>query len=263
MIKYIIPFFYTFYSRVKNNGKRIAYFFTFIIPVLIYGLIVSYDSEKNMIITIIAIVVGLIGTMSIYEIGYIRNDVFTIKKEKNPTLRLSENDLIYVENNITIILIIKYLFSILSVIIISFLEFKYTNFFIGLILIEIVYFIHNKVRGKLSIFSFFVLSTLRYVTPLLVINTNIYVIILVFIFSISIPRTIEKASDFKFNIKFLQFVLNSDLNLLRTIYYIIVVMITLVLGISKNIADVFIVVSIYYLIYRTSILVVSKLKKFK
>ena len=80
MGKYIIPFFYTFYTRTKGLGKKVAYLFTFIIPVLLYGLTSAYENEFSFIKVGVAIIIGLIGTMSIYEIGYIRNDVFTDRK---------------------------------------------------------------------------------------------------------------------------------------------------------------------------------------
>ncbi|WP_297521425.1 hypothetical protein [uncultured Clostridium sp.] len=250
MTKYIIPFFYTLYTRTKGMGKKVAYLFTFIFPVLLYAVTVAYNNKSNFLLTIVTIIISLIGTMSIYEIGYIRNDVFTIKKEKNPTLRLRREELEYVEKKIIPILIIKYGIAILSIVLTFVLGMNFINYIIGLILIEVFYFIHNSVRGKLSIGSFFVLSTLRYITPLMVLHTNVVSTIIVFILIISIPRTLEKAAEKKFNIKNLSFIRNSNLNILRAIYYIILLAVILIQNFTIGISLVYIVSAIYYLVYR-------------
>ncbi|WP_297438894.1 hypothetical protein [uncultured Clostridium sp.] len=264
MGKYIIPFFYTFYTRTKGLGKKVAYLFTFIIPVLLYGLTSAYENEFSFIKVGIAIIIGLIGTMSIYEIGYIRNDVFTIKKEKKPTLRLERKELDYVEKNVRIILGAKYLISLISIGIIFLLGFDYIQYIIALILIEIFYYIHNNIRGKKSILSFFVLSTLRYITPLTVIHTNIWITVSVFILMVTVSRTFEKAAEKKFKISILEFVGTSiDVNILRGFYYLIVLLVILAQYMMFKIPMVFVTLSIYYFIYRGLIACGYIVKQFK
>ncbi|MGL4759956.1 MAG: hypothetical protein ACRCWG_00635 [Sarcina sp.] len=257
MTKYTIPFFYTFYTRIKGNAKRVAYLFTFIIPIFIYGITVGIHQKidlSGIIWTIIGSVITLIGTMSVYEIGYIRNDVFTIKKEKNPTLRLKKTELLYVEKNIKTVVIIKYLIAVASVIILFLIGYKIALYVIGLLLIEIFYFIHNKIRGKLSILSFFILSTLRYVVPLTILNINIGITLLVFILVISIPRATEKASEKKFNIRFLSFITYGiNLNYIRAIYYLALTVIIFAQYITFRIPIMYVVLSLYYLFYRGGI----------
>lgn len=261
MKNYVIPFFYTFYTRIKGNGKRIAYLFTFIIPVFLYAFVTINNSKESITSIAIAIVVSLIGTMSIYEIGYIRNDVFTIKKEKNPTLRLKKEELTYVEMNIKVILLIKYIITLISLVIIFFMGYNALQYLVGLILIEVVYFIHNTIRGKLSIVSFFILSTLRYIVPLVILNTKLEITILVFILVISVPRTIEKAAEKKFNIKVLNFVNESiDINFLRFIYYIALVINVLAQLFTNRISYLFLILSVYYLIYRGLIFAIIFMK---
>ncbi|MGL5576879.1 MAG: hypothetical protein ACRDCW_15175 [Sarcina sp.] len=251
MTKYVIPFLYTLYTRTKGMGKKVAYLFTFIFPVALYALTVAYQNKSSFFMTIVAIIISLLGTMSIYEIGYIRNDVFTIKKEKNPTLRLKREELDYVESKIIPILVIKYGIAIISVILAFVLGLNFVNYVIGLILIEVFYFIHNSVRGKWSIASFFVLSTLRYITPVMILHTNVLTIIGVFILVISIPRTLEKAAEKKFNINALSFIREGiNLNVLRGIYYLAIMIYVLAQDFITGIALAYIVLAIYYLVYR-------------
>ncbi|WP_066875150.1 hypothetical protein [Clostridium mediterraneense] len=262
MTKYIIPFLYTFYTRTKGNSKKVAYLFTFIIPVFLFAYAMLYKSNISPVTIGVGVIVALIGTMSIYEIGYIRNDVFTIKTEKNPTLRLSKDELTYVEKNITTILIVKYIIAILSVIIIYFLKLEYIQFLIALVLIEIFYFMHNKVRGRLSILSFFILSTLRYITALMIFKGNVLLTIAVFIVAISIPRTFEKASEKKFNIKYLAFMRDGtvELNLVRFLYYIALLINVLAEYMMLHTGIIFIILTLYYLIYRGLIALVIFMK---
>lgn len=254
MKDYVIPFLYTIKTRLKGKEKMVAYLFTFIIPVFLYAITYSYIEKKSYGITILATIIGIIGVMSVYEIGYIRNDIYAIKKEKNPTLRLSKDDMTFVKGNIKIILIVKYLIALIALICIFALKLDWIYYLIGLILIEIFYLGHNFFRGKLSIITFFVLSTLRYVVPLVFIGGRLYTLIAVFIFAISIPRTIEKAAEKKFNIKFMQTILDSiDFNYIRVMYYLALVINIFAQYSMIHISIAYIVMSVYYLIYRGAI----------
>ena len=152
MNKFIIPFYYTFYTRIKGKSKRIAYIFTFILPIYIY--IIAFNRSFTLI-DFIASILGFIGLMSIYEVGYINNDVITIQYEKNPTLRLKEDEIFYARERIGKIRAIKYIIALIIIGILVMLNCNYIYYTIGLILIYIVYLAHNKVRDKKSIITFF------------------------------------------------------------------------------------------------------------
>lgn len=264
MMKYIIPFYYTFYTRIKGKSKRIAYLFTFILPMILFAFTTLKESNGELINGFIAFVIALLGTMSVYEIGYIRNDVFTTKKEINPTLRLSKDECAFVEKNIKNILIFKYLIAIISVVIVFLFGLQGVAYLVGLILIEIFYYAHNSVRSRWSILTFFVLSTLRYCVPLLIFKENILIVLSVFILVISIPRTLEKAGEKKYKIKFMITifdVLSKDL--FRAIYYLALSVNILAQVMEGNIKYVYIVMSLYYLLYRGLIYLAILAKKYK
>lgn len=251
MRDYLIPFFYTAKTRLKRNEKRVAYIFTVILPIFLYAITYSYLNHKDYGITLLATTIGIIGVMSIYEIGYIRNDIYAIKREKDPTLRLSDDEISFVQRNMTTILAVKYIIALIALVCIFALKLDWIYYLIGLVLIEVFYFAHNLFRGKISIFTFFVLNTLKYVVPLLFIGGRVYTLIAVFIFAISIPRTIEKSAQKKFNIKVIQTVLdNIDLNYMRVMYYLALVINILAQYSMIHISIVYIVISVYYLIYR-------------
>ncbi|MGL5049646.1 MAG: hypothetical protein ACRC6E_03325 [Fusobacteriaceae bacterium] len=229
--KYTIPFYYTLKTRTLKINKKISYIFTYLFPVFILFFRASFDLKS-----LFAFFLSLIGTISIYEVGYLENDIKTVKKEINPTLRLKESETLDIESNFYKIIFIKYFISGLIVYILSF-KFKISYFILGLFLIQIIYLFHNRIRNKINLISFFLLSTLRYLTPLLIrvndINYNFFQILLY----ISLVRLLEKSSEEKYKIKFLSFVKN-NLGIFRVLYYVLVIFIK------------FNLLGLYLLIYR-------------
>ncbi|MGL5616063.1 MAG: hypothetical protein ACRDD2_07545 [Sarcina sp.] len=261
MKKFIIPFYYTFYTRIKGKSKRIAYIFTFILPVYIY--IIGFT--KFSLNEFIASIIGFIGLMSIYEVGYIKNDVLTIKKEKNPTLRLTWDEIFYANEKMNKITLIKYLIGIIAAVILSYLGGNALYYAVALIVIDCIYLIHNFVRDRKSIITFFFLSLLRYITvPLIFLNVNLnstdgkklYTLVLTFALVIAIPRTIEKAAEKKYNIKKL-FVIKRKTAEFRVIYYLIATLIGLLV---MKLEASYLVLALYYLAYRFLIYLGSLIK---
>ncbi|VFS31489.1 Uncharacterised protein [Salmonella enterica subsp. houtenae] len=90
MNKYIIffPFGYTYISRIKNLSKFISFLLTIPIPCFLffyYGLV---SSENKSYLTGLVFIWSYINLYIFYENGYIENDIKTVKKEENPTLRI-------------------------------------------------------------------------------------------------------------------------------------------------------------------------------
>lgn len=256
MTNYIIPFFYTLKTRMKGTDKKIAYLFTFIIPVIIYAVAYCYLEHKNYATIIPGAIIGLIGVMSIYEIGYLRNDVYAIKREKTPTLRVTKDEMELIKSNIIAISIGKYIIAAACVGGILALGANWIYYLAGLVLIEVIYHIHNFFRGKISILTFAILSTLRYVVPLVFIGGDLFTLISTFVLATTIPRTFEKSGDKKFNIKFLQTILTGiDLNYIRIMYYIALTVNMFAQYSAFHINIVYIVITLYYLVYRGGIVI--------
>ena len=72
-MKIFLPFYYLFYSRLRSNISKVAWIFTYIIPIFI----VSYLLNIDFIFTSLLI----FSIYFTYEIGYIYNDCEVIKKE--------------------------------------------------------------------------------------------------------------------------------------------------------------------------------------
>ena len=60
-------------------------------------LVYTTFTDHGTIADVPALSVGIIIVYTSYELGYIANDAFTVSKEINPTLRLSENEISWVK----------------------------------------------------------------------------------------------------------------------------------------------------------------------
>lgn len=250
MFKYCIPFYYTFHSRLKSKEEKISYLFTFIAPVLLLIYLVSNQFD------FILIILGFFGLMSIYEIGYLRNDIVTTKNEVNPTFRIEKKEHKHLEKKLKKIISLKYfvaLFSLIFIILLS--NENQFYYFLNIVLIELFYFIHNNVRNRWNLLSFFCLNNFRYAGVVLVFSSEFIWIHIIFIFVISVLRLLEKASEPKYNIEILQLLFDNK-NFARVIYYLITSTVSILLFTSEEI----IILSLYFLAYRVGILLLKRVK---
>ncbi len=160
-MKYIYPFFYTFlYNRKGLEGW--AYFFEFYVLLFMFVLLFMQNSFD-----IVHFVVSITSVMAIYELGYIENNTHAIKKEKNPTIRHTEKELLFLEENYHKIAFYRYLITFFLILGISF----YTNvigLIVGLIVIRIIFYLYNEVfrKGIPNRIIFLILRFLRYYVPI-------------------------------------------------------------------------------------------------
>ncbi|UMR79858.1 hypothetical protein AOY92_09490 [Escherichia coli] len=100
-ILFFIPFVYTFTTRLNDRKKRIAWCFTYIIPVFMaFAYIMPENIGHNIIYFIMSIVI-YIQHMSLV----IFNDAELIKKEDNPTLRLNLEQMVFYQNIVVLYIV--------------------------------------------------------------------------------------------------------------------------------------------------------------
>ena len=99
-IFFYLPMGYLLKTRLNSLAKFISWNIIYVFPLFYLAYI-----KLNFVITIIdfvEILGSIIVVYNFYEIGYIQNDTETIKRESNPTLRVSKDELEYYEENIEI-----------------------------------------------------------------------------------------------------------------------------------------------------------------
>lgn len=212
---FFLPFFYFFKTRLKELKNKISWLFIYIIPIL---LMIFVNVNVNVNVTlVISIFLYILSVYAVYEMGYIWNDAETIKREDNPTLRLSKDELNFYNKNKKLI----YTFRLLIVFIFSFYFIDssiYYFYIVNMFTILILYLLYNNIRNRLNLPLHFLLVCFRFVTPVIAFSPiNFLWVIFVF----PVINLLERASEKRFSLKFFQDFLLSNKKQGRYIYYII------------------------------------------
>lgn len=132
----------------------------YLFPIIL--IILLWEGEVNWLIFITTLILAY----NLYEIGYIQNDTETIKKEKNPTLRLNENSISYYELHKASIYTIRFIIGVLfSIILIKLLNKNYVPILLSW-LIPIIYQVYNYLRNGLIYLIHILLMEIRYAVPI-------------------------------------------------------------------------------------------------
>lgn len=193
LLKYILPGFYFFNTRLQSKIRLLSFVFIYIIPTFyLYSLSIKHIT----IIDIFNYLLSIITLYTVYEIGYIENDTIRDSVEPSNTKRLNTEDELYISDNKTKIYIIRF---IIFLVLMCFHPLP--NLLIqASIAILLCYYIYNNITSiRLRLPLHFLLVSIRYYFPYYVcfgFNVN------VFIFSIllfPLHNTLERCREDKFN----------------------------------------------------------------
>tara|TARA_R100000935_G_C2834899_1_gene167501 strand:+ start:2143 stop:2877 length:735 start_codon:yes stop_codon:yes gene_type:complete len=210
--------------------------------------------------------------LCLYEIGYLENDAITIKKETKPTLRIPDNEIQYIQQNFTKLVVARIVISAIGIAAMALIS----NFigihihillFLGfLILARIAFTLHNTLRSRWNIVTYLLLSTTKYLSlPLLFLNfMDHWYVVLIIYFSFPLPRTIEHAAKIKYGINWLQKIV-VNLDFFRFCYYSFLMLIVLIIQYqSRNsILAVPTYIAFWFFAFRTGSFVLIKLGGYK
>lgn len=239
-VDFSITFLYFFRTRLKTKIKFLSWCLIYTIPLLF----ISYSYADMYGIFIALLNITLIYTA--YEIGYIFNDTYTIKKEVNPTLRLSLEERKYCEDKIFLILLTRTTTGVSILFILYLLNFNYIYSLAVVSLVLLTYFFYNSIRNIGNLPLHFILVNLRYtaiVVPFLDSFIDIFVVILLF----PIINLIERSSEPRFKLLKLKNFLIANKSSGRYIYYLVLtVFLYMMFGIEYKLLW----VSFYYFSFR-------------
>lgn len=236
---FYIPFLYFYKSRLKSIKKLISWFFIYIIPIIISYLFLF--QEKN----IINIIIYLIGIYTIYEIGYIYNDTETIKKEENPTIRLSLKQIKFYENNKLSIYLFRIIFSFCMIFLLR-NTIDLNLAICSYILLFVLFYIYNNIRSIFNLPLHFLLVIIRFSSFILVFGQS-FKLFLLSIFIFPVLNLIERGGELRFGLIALQHEFFSNHDKFRMIYYSLLFLVSyMMFGFYYWLS----VVSLYMLIYR-------------
>ena len=253
MCKYCIPFYYLVLSRLKSKIDRVSWIIIFIVPTFLLGLFFTDMSFYKY--TLVFILANLV-FYSLYEIGYMENDIQTTKKEKNPTIRINNSEYSYLNQNYSRIIKIKYIIVFILVLLLALIveDIKRLELFIGVLIVSRLFFyLHNFFRSRLNILTFFVLAITKYVMILFLVIPSDKLILPIFMAIVIFPllRTIEHASRNKYKLEAYSKVIGNH-DLFRLKYYFFMVIISSIILYYFKIKSLFILIFllIYFLFFR-------------
>lgn len=241
-----LPIGYVFQSRILTKAERISWFLIFPIFLLL-PVYLNKQSFSQYFVCILVVI-------SSYEIGYLYNDIITTKKELNPTLRHT----IFHESHFIYCVLIRFCF-VLSLSLyycvvndVFFASYLLTSCFV----INVFFYLHNAIRSKLNILTYFFLVSSRYLFPIAIFCSIKQMITVILIFPIC--RTIEHACKRKYGYNFInRFVANPDL--FRVKYLVFILLVELII-IDDHVS---LLLVIYFLSIRLVAISVSHFKFFK
>lgn len=257
----IVPFLYFLKTRLKGKIQRISWIFVYFIPsFILFDFFVPLVELKNIALLIISITL----INYIYENGYLQNDIKTTKKEKNPTLRLSFEEMQSVDKNWNKIVFFRVVISLVLIALFYFIS-NDISLTLGLFIIslslQILYLIYNNIRNIWNLLLILPINYIRFygfIIPF-VSTDKLVEVVMATILLYPLSKVIEFTKRERFNLIFIGNAIG-NIDKFR-IYYYSFVFVLLFFFISDSI---YFEVALYYLVFRTlSYLAISKLNGLK
>ena len=161
IVSFFIPFLFTVYTRLQNKKAIAHYLFTF--P-LAWTIVTCFEPNFE----IFRMFLSFIYFYSIYEFGYLQNDCETIKKELEPSMRVTYDDLFFYEKYKIMIYMFRSCVVILLAIYMHISGIKLSIILFPLFIFP-VFYIYNSIRSKLNLYIHLILAILKHATIVFII----------------------------------------------------------------------------------------------
>lgn len=242
-----LPVSYTVYSRISGKKELLSWIYLF--PAYCMLLTFIFGPADDWVIFPFV----FFAIISLYEIGYLFNDAKSIKNESNPTKRINDSWIFHNFNKLVVVRIIYILFFL-------FLIYHYDNGilfyrFLGfLFFLGFAFYIHNKLRGKINVLTFCILSSAKYAATLMLID-DLVVFYMTFA-AFPLLRTIEYCSikGYCKNIGFIA----GHLHEFRVVYYSLFFFISVLLLLLDVLNTSYLLIPFYFMIFRILVLMYSR-----
>ena len=269
MFRLCVPFLYFFETRIRSCRERIAWLFTYIVPLC---LMAAAANPLDPFAAAATAAIAAVGVYAAYEFGYMVNDSVTIHSEKSPTLRLPPERLDQVRRSLPWVLVVRMLLVAAATWVVHVLvrlnggNANCSASMVAALCVGIVlwYAVYNRVRSHASIALFLVLVSARCIGPVAVtlsaagaISPGILLLLAVY----TLPQTMEFAAKPKYKLGWLLPV-HTCVDVWRVAYYAAACAVTAVVVLShasQGSASIraLVVGLLYFLIYRTLIVLSS------
>ena len=265
---FFIPFVFTKKTRYNSANKIAVYFITYLIPLFMISFLQSYPQNLTSVSFYLSFFLALVSYVNLYEAGYIYNECETIKKEKNPTKRLTDFQLEFYEKHKAIIYAERFIVSIaLNLLLLFFISKKSVFFFSAAELATLfIYYVYNSVRGKFTQLVYFFLSVMKYSSLIFINSEKLSLsVFIAAVFVFPVVRTMEYKAhygiDSDVNLFFRKYIIKYDVSkitVFRVWATFILLAISLALYLLNLCSLIPVICCAYFFIYRFDLFVAVK-----
>ncbi len=216
---FYFPGSYLYYSRLKGWVSTISLVLLYIVPI---SVICFTLGVQDLLGFLPGLLVSWFIFYAAYEIGYFQNDIFTVRREKRPNHRIAKKDQSFFQRNVNALILSRSLTAIIGLFFLAILLSlnQIIPFTLFLIMTLLLFVLHNTVRSRLNILTYFFLNVSKVLTlPALFLEFDQLLICLPFFIVIfSFLRTIEHAAKEKYHLVLLRRV-RKNLDFSRILYF--------------------------------------------
>ena len=155
---FYIPFGYLYGVRLRSIAKLLSWLLLYILPTAFYAA-VGYSGSWALFA--LHYVLVLLATFTLYELGYIFNDTYAIRRENAPSLRLNEDELRYFFAHQWTIIATRVLIAMLCLGVLSF-WLPILPVSLAILTMCILFAIYNRWRNNYNVFLYIWLVFSRY-----------------------------------------------------------------------------------------------------
>lgn len=214
------PFAYYYKVRLGTVPKLLSWILIYIMPTAFYSAVNSPVSPLPFILNYLSL---LLSVFSLYEIGYIHNDTFTTRHEKQPAIRLYPSNLDYFYRHWQVIFLCRLLWctgGIVFLVVFNGATWTVVRTILSICVILPVFWLYNSLRTRWNVFLYPVLVCSRYVPFLLLYPLRGMDIVLLFL-SFPCLNMLERFSMPKYRFPLIRCIIPTEQSktIFRVIYY--------------------------------------------
>lgn len=246
---FYLPFVYFISTRL--GGKAAILSWIMIYPV---ALLVSVAPDLGGANALPAMLLAMLATYSLYELGYMDNDTRTVRGEISPTERLDTGEKDYFGRMGWLIFAVRLVVVVAACSSIAALSCGTPDgrmaFFAGLGVIAIVFPLYNSLRGRANLPLHFVLVVCRFCLPGMVVTTHGFAEYLgMTVAAFPFINLLERAGESRYGLSLFAPLLTFKARV-RVIYYLILTAAATAIWISTDDGGAALILMVYFLVYR-------------
>lgn len=214
MRSYLLPGAYLIDTRLRQPRERISWILTNVLVVAMASMVAASPAPvfpMTFLILVVALLLALVAWQSLYEIGYIQNDIVTTTRETRPTLRHEPESAAALRRQLPRLYALKVgiagaaLLALAGLERVSEVRLEVGTFALALVALGALFMLHNAVRSSANLATFLLLLGAKFAAvPLLFADSEqAGALVAVMMLTVPLIRTLEYAALPRFGLPWL------------------------------------------------------------